>query len=79
MEWREVETNRIVLPEEHDKTKFPSQFIIKYLGPQCKEVRVGDGVVVSPEAIVKFPHGGRDYFLTREENVGAVIREMDKR
>ena len=69
------ETSKIVLPENYDKLKMISRFVIKFIGPECVEVEIGDGVVVAPEAIVKFQHNGQDYFMTREENVGAVLRE----
>ena len=78
MEVRHKDTNRIVLPEDYDNTKFQHLFEVVYIGPECVEIEIGDGVVAAPEAIVKFQHNNQDYFLSREENVGAVIREMDK-
>ena len=75
MELKNRETAKIILPENYDKMKFISRFVIKYVGPDCIEVKLGDGVVVAPEAIVKFQHNQQDYFLTREENIGAVLRE----
>lgn len=71
-------TSKIILPDEYDKMQMVSRFTIMKAGPQCKEIKVGDGVVVAPEAVVKFQFNGQDYFLSREENVGAVIREMDR-
>jgi len=75
MELINRETCKIVLPENYDKLKMISRFVIKFIGPKCVEAKIGDGVVVAPEAIVKFQHNGQDYFLTREDNIGAVLRE----
>jgi co-chaperonin GroES (HSP10) len=78
MEVRHKETNRIVLPEEYDKLKMMHQFEVVLAGPKCVEVKVGDAIVVDPMAVIKFDHNHCDYFLTREENVGAVIRETEE-
>lgn len=78
MQVKHKDTGKIILPDNYDQAKLTSQFEIVYKGPTCKDVKVGDGVVVAPEAIIKFPFNGQDYFLSREENVGAVLREMDK-
>jgi len=75
MEYINKETNRIVLPENYDKLKMISRFVIKFIGPECVDAQIGDGVIVAPEAIIKFQHEGQDYFLTREDNIGAVLRE----
>ena len=79
MELQQVTSTRLVLPETMDKMRDPThEFRITIKGPKCIFVKVGDGVVVPGEAVVKFMHNGKELFLTREENIGAAIREMDR-
>jgi hypothetical protein len=79
MELQQVTSTRLVLPETMDKMRDPThEFRITIKGPTCKFVKVGDGVVVPGEAVVKFAHNGKDLYLTREKNIGAAIREMDR-
>jgi hypothetical protein len=79
MELKKINQSRIELPEAMDRMKDPtSEFRIIIKGPGCKFVKVDDGVVVPGEAVVEFTFNGRRLFLTREENIGAAIREMDR-
>ena len=78
MEIRHKETNKIIMPDNYDKLRMLNHFVVIITGPKCVEVKVGDAIVADPQAIVKFQHNRQDYFITREENVGAVIRESKK-
>ncbi len=78
MELRHKENDKIVLPDNYDKLRMLQYFSVILVGPKCDEVKVGDSIVVDPQAVIRFQKDGQDYFLTREENVGAVIREVNK-
>jgi len=78
MELRSKDTGTIVLPENYDKLRMLQYFRVILTGPKCDEVKIGDAIVVDPQAVIKFKKDDQEYFLTREENVGAVIRETDK-
>jgi hypothetical protein len=51
-----------------------AKLIVCKVGPKCKKVKTGDSLIVAPEAIVTFVFEKQQYFLTREENVGCIIR-----
>jgi co-chaperonin GroES (HSP10) len=48
--------------------------IVVRKGPLCKKIKIGDKIVVDCQAIVPFKIDNKKYFLTREDNVGCIIR-----
>jgi len=68
--------SKLIIPDIAKNTKLvegTSLLVIK-IGKKCIDVKVGDRLIVDPQAIVPFAFEKKQYFLTREENVGAIIR-----
>jgi co-chaperonin GroES (HSP10) len=72
------ETARIVLPENLSPESGMGMLEIIMIGPKCVDVKIGDCVVISPDAMIKFKHDDAWYYVTKEENVTAVLRKEDK-
>jgi co-chaperonin GroES (HSP10) len=65
----------IVRPDNLDPTKEGGAFEVVSVGVDVKEVQVGDGVVTVPQAILKIVHEGDVVFITKEQNVMAILRK----
>ena len=52
-------------------------YTVLLVGPDCKSVKPGDRLIVNPEAVVRFKHEDKWYWLTREEAVGCIRREKE--
>lgn len=64
----------IVKPDNIDPMNTISDLVVCKLGPDVKNVKLGDSLIVAPEAILPCTVNKKKYFLTREENVCAIIR-----
>lgn len=70
--------SRIMLPENRNQNLVDStELIVKSIGAECKLVRPGDHIVADAQAIIMFMLEKERYFLTKEENVGCIIREEE--
>ena len=76
MELKIILKSRIALPENASPIDGVSMMEVIRVGPKCRYIKVGDAIVVDPQAVIKFKHGDTDYFVTNEDNVGAVLREL---
>ena len=65
----------IKMPDSADgKVKNTSELVVIKFGPDCKNVQQGDRLIVDSNAVVAFRYNKELFFMTREENVGCVIR-----
>ena len=74
---RSIETERIIIPESIKDNSELSRFEVIILGPKCKDIKIGDCCVVSPQAMITFKHDNVSYFVTKEENVTVVLRKEE--
>ena len=67
---------KIIIPDGQDKRKLieGSKLLVIKVGPDCKEIKPGNRLIADPNAILPFAFEKKQYFITREENVCAVIR-----
>lgn len=70
--------SRIVVPEQHKNNVNVigvGELEVAMVGPNCKTVQIGDHLVVDPAGVPMFAHEGKNYFITREKLVGAILRK----
>ena len=68
--------NKIIIPNNADKRKLVegSSLLVIKTGVDCKNVKVGDRLITDPNAVMTFAFENKQLFLTKEDNVCAVIR-----
>lgn len=70
--------SNIFLPENRSQNIVDStELIVKLTGADCKIVRPGDRIVADAQAIIMFTLNKEKLFLTREENIGCIVREEE--
>jgi co-chaperonin GroES (HSP10) len=70
-----IKASGIILPQM-DKPTDVTEFKVFAIGKNVKEVAVGDIVVCNPDGVLVFSEGTKKYYLTREDAVGLVKREV---
>lgn len=72
----EAPKSNIILPHN---AKLPPFFECEVLevGPEVKEVKKGDRVIVNSVAITTIKLDGTDYFFTKQAQVVAVVRGLE--
>ena len=74
---RSAETDKIILPDNLKNDSEVVRFEVIQNGPKVKDIHIGDCLVVSPGAMIKFQFDGQVYFVTKEENVTAILRKEE--
>lgn len=71
-----IEGSTIVLPDNSGlKTGFSMLRVIKK-AKDCKEVQIGDLIILMslPKRFGKFSVADEDYFMSKEEEIGVILR-----
>ena len=72
-----VTSSGIVIPSKADKES-QSQALVVSVGPDVKiDIKEGDTAIISRVGGEVFNLGGRDFYALKEEDVFAVIKEVD--
>ena len=69
------EENILILPGTADNALSKGDFIVKGLGKDCKEIKIGDKVIVNKGGVLKIKIKDDDVLFTKEEYVSLVIRK----
>jgi len=78
IEYKPKEGSLVILPSaEKVDDRDQDNYVVLFCGPDCKSVKPGDRLVINPEAVVRFKHEDKWYWLTREEAVGCIKREKE--
>jgi co-chaperonin GroES (HSP10) len=60
-----------------EKVHMPSAWVIS-VGPECKQVKLGDKVLVLPQtAVRKCPYMGEELLIIKEEEISAIVYRED--
>ena len=68
--------SKLVVPDTVAGLMKDEFFVVTAVGKECKEIKIGDGVITITQQLSKMEFEGKEVIITREENVGVIVREQ---